>query len=74
MSENTLKVAIAQMEVVVGQPSKNLATITSFVDRAKSNGADIVAFPELCVGGRFLGNRWHDAASLSLADEPHALV
>ena len=65
MSENTLKVAIAQMEVVAGQPSKNLATIASFVDRAKSNGADIVAFPELCVGGRFLGNRWHDADFIS---------
>ena len=65
MSENTLKVALAQMEVVAGQPAKNFATISSFVSRAKALGADIVVFPELCVGGRFLGSRWHDAAFIS---------
>lgn len=65
MSENTLKVALAQMEVVAGQPTKNLETIASFVTRAKSQGADIVVFPELCVGGRFLGTRWHDADFIS---------
>ena len=69
MSGNILNIAVAQMEVVAGQPTKNLATIASFVERAKAKGADIVVFPELCIGGRYLGNRWHDADFIkSVAD------
>lgn len=67
MSERTLKVAIAQMEVVAGQPEKNFSTLASFTQRAKSAGADIVAFPELCISGRFIGDRWHDAGFVSYA-------
>ena len=61
MSTAELKVALAQMEVIAGQPETNLATIESFVVRAKDAGANLVVFPELCLGGRYLGNRWQNA-------------
>ncbi|MDO4891594.1 MAG: nitrilase-related carbon-nitrogen hydrolase, partial [Coriobacteriaceae bacterium] len=62
MSGTKLRVAIAQMEVVAGQPRKNLETMKRFVDQAKRQQADLVVFPEFCLSGRYLGNRWHDAA------------
>ena len=62
MSGTKLRVAIAQMEVVAGQPRKNLETMKRFVDLAKQQQADLVVFPEFCLSGRYLGNRWHDAA------------
>ena len=65
MSETALHIALAQMEVVAGQPTKNFETIASFVERAKAAGADVVAFPELCLSGRYLGDRWHDDAFVS---------
>ena len=67
MSGRTLNIALAQMEVVTGQPSKNFEAIESFVRRAKDAGADLVVFPELCISGRFVGDKWHDAGFVNYA-------
>ena len=55
-----LSVYVAQMDVVAGQPSKNLQTMRRFVDQARAAGADLVVFPEMCVGGYLLADRWTD--------------
>lgn len=55
-----LAIAVAQMDVVAGQPSKNFATIERMVAQAKRDGAQLVVFPEMCVGGYFLADRWTD--------------
>lgn len=55
-----LRVAVGQMEVVAGRPSQNLATMERLVAQAKDAGADLVVFPEMCVGGYFLADRWTD--------------
>src|SRR3989338_8165544 len=55
-----MKIALAQMEVVPGRPKKNLETMLSMIETAKSNAVDLIAFPELCIGGYLLGDKWLD--------------
>jgi NAD+ synthase (glutamine-hydrolysing) len=61
------KVALGQMRVIPGQPTKNFLTLSHLVQEAKTKGADMIAFPELCItgyliGDQFLDNNWVDFA------------
>ena len=51
-------VALAQMEVRAGRPDLNVRTMLGFIERARSAGAAIVAFPEMCIPGYILGDTW----------------
>jgi predicted amidohydrolase len=42
-----LKVALAQMEVSLGQPEENFKRARSFISEAKASGAELVLLPEL---------------------------
>lgn len=53
-----MRTALAQMRVEPGRPDLNLKRIEEFIARAKDEGADLVAFPELCVSGYLLGDLW----------------
>ncbi|MFT4304415.1 MAG: NAD(+) synthase [Candidatus Woesearchaeota archaeon] len=55
-----MKIALAQMDVFPGQPKKNLETMLNMIDRAKKEKVDLIAFPEMCVGGYLLGDKWLD--------------
>ena len=54
-----MKTYLAQMHVVPGDLTVNLATVLSHIDTARSEGADLVVFPELCLSGYLIGDRWH---------------
>ncbi|MFQ5855868.1 MAG: NAD+ synthase [Anaerolineae bacterium] len=47
----TLRVALAQINVTVGDLDGNRAKILSYLDRARAQQADVVVFPELAVPG-----------------------
>ena len=47
----TLRVALAQMNSVVGDLTGNVQRILQFMDRARNAGADVVAFPEMAITG-----------------------
>ena len=47
----TLRVALAQINVTVGDLAGNTAKIIDYMGRARDIGADLVAFPELAVTG-----------------------
>jgi NAD+ synthase (glutamine-hydrolysing) len=53
-----MKIACAQMRVVPGRPDINFSTMCRFITQAKEQGCSIVAFPEMCVGGYLLGDKW----------------
>ena len=53
-----MKIALAQMKVVPGLPKRNLETMLDMIEQAKNNGVDLIAFPEMCVGGYLLGDKW----------------
>ncbi|MDH5644029.1 MAG: NAD+ synthase, partial [Gemmatimonadota bacterium] len=46
-----LRVAMAQMNPLVGDIAANMRLIASIISDAKSAGADLVAFPELAITG-----------------------
>lgn len=55
-----MKIALAQMEVKSGQPRKNLETMLRMIENAKANHVDLIAFPEMCIGGYLLGDKFTD--------------
>ena len=46
------------MDVRAGRPDLNVRSMLTFIDRARSAGAAIVAFPEMCIPGYILGDAW----------------
>ncbi|MFN8541020.1 MAG: nitrilase-related carbon-nitrogen hydrolase, partial [Thermomicrobiales bacterium] len=51
MAANTLRLALAQLNVTVGDLDGNSARIVAAIDEARSAGAGLVAFPELAITG-----------------------
>ncbi len=55
-----MKFALAQMEVVPGKPQVNTDKMLEMIEDAKKLGVEVIVFPEMCVGGYLLGDRWLD--------------
>ncbi len=55
-----MRVALAQMEVIPGRPDQNLATCLDLQRRGFDAGAEVVAFPELCLSGYLIGDLWEE--------------
>lgn len=55
-----MKIAIAQMNVVPGNPALNFKVIKSFIEDAIDNGAHLLCLPEMCVGGYLIGDLYRD--------------
>ena len=55
-----MKIALAQMEVKPAQPEKNLETMLEMIEQAKKQKVDVVAFPEMCLGGYLIGDKFLD--------------
>ena len=53
-----MKIALAQMEVVPGQPRKNIKTLLRMIGEAKAAGVHLLAFPELCLSGYLVGDKF----------------
>jgi NAD+ synthase (glutamine-hydrolysing) len=54
------QLALAQMEVIPGQPEKNLHTALRLLEQARSQGSSLVVFPELCLSGYLIGDLWEE--------------
>lgn len=62
-------IAVVQMSSVSGNVRVNLATMLKNIAEARERGAEIVVFPELCISGYMLGDRWeHDAFIREIED------
>jgi NAD+ synthase (glutamine-hydrolysing) len=55
-----MKILLAQMEVIPGNPEMNFRTMERFVERGISLGANLVVFPEMCVPGYLLSDLWEE--------------
>lgn len=49
--QNTMKIALAQINTTVGDFNSNTDKIISFAQKAKDKGAEICLFPEQCIPG-----------------------
>lgn len=56
------RIALAQIEVKAGLPDHNVASMLRMVEAAKKEGAELIVFSEMCVGGYLLGDRFLDDA------------
>jgi NAD+ synthase (glutamine-hydrolysing) len=56
--EAAMNIALVQMDVRAGDPQTNTQRMVQFIHQAKAQGADLVVFPEMCVGGYFVGDAW----------------
>ncbi len=60
--------ALAQMEVQPGRPDLNLERMAARIDEARRAGAELIAFPEMCLTGYIIGDLWEvDALVLDFA-------
>lgn len=55
-----MKIAMAQINVVSGALQHNFETIKRNIKKAKEEKADIIVFPEMCVSGYLLQDKWLD--------------
>jgi len=57
-----MKIALAQMNVVAQNVNENLNTMLQMIDQAKSQVAELIVFPEMCLSGKYLANKTEDSA------------
>ena len=57
-----VKIALGQINVLAGQPSKNVNKMLEMIDQAKKEKADLIVFPEMAVSGYMLSDKWMDPA------------
>lgn len=55
-----MKIAMAQIRVVSAHMETNFLNIKKQVEQAKADHADIIVFPEMCVSGYLLQDKWLD--------------
>ena len=55
-----MKIALGQMNVLAGQMSQNVNKMLDMIEKAKKEQADLIIFPELCVTGYLLADKWMD--------------
>lgn len=60
--DTAFKIAIAQMDIVPGQPEHNVSKMLEMIQQAKEEKADLVAFPELCISGYLISDKWYEDA------------
>jgi predicted amidohydrolase len=60
--DRTLRVALAQVDCVLGDVAENVRRARDLVARARAQGADLVVFPELSLTGYALGAVTEDVA------------
>lgn len=61
--QRDMKVVLGQIEVKAGMPDANVAEMLKVIKQAKKSGADMVVFPEMCVGGYMQGDAWRSDAN-----------
>ncbi|MDE3741775.1 NAD(+) synthase [Maribacter polysaccharolyticus] len=57
-----LTIALAQMNVVPGRPRLNVDNMLNMIEQAKAQSVDLICFPEMCVGGYLLGDKFLEDA------------
>ncbi|MDR2105297.1 MAG: NAD(+) synthase [Deferribacteraceae bacterium] len=55
-----MKIALAQMDVKLGKIDVNYAKLLKLLLEAKERHSDIAVFPEMCLTGYMLSDRWTD--------------
>ena len=57
------------MEVLLGYPARNAETMLSWVRKARSDGVELLVFPEMAVPGYLIGDEWERPSFLRECEE-----
>jgi NAD+ synthase (glutamine-hydrolysing) len=57
-----MKIALGQIKVVPGEPEQNVERMIAAMQKAANEATELIAFPEMCVGGYLVGDLWLDDA------------
>jgi NAD+ synthase (glutamine-hydrolysing) len=60
----SITIACGQMEVLPGRPDVNTNKILDLIEKAKTEGVDLLVFPEMSIPGYLLGDLWEQPAFL----------
>ena len=55
-----MKIVLGQINVLAGQMSLNVNKMLDMIEKEKKEKADLIVFPELCVTGYLLADKWMD--------------
>ena len=55
-----MKIALAQMDVRPNQPQQNFEKMLEMIQKAKKENVDLIAFPEMCLSGYLVGDKFTD--------------
>ncbi|MEY4065111.1 MAG: hypothetical protein RIR26_1319 [Pseudomonadota bacterium] len=69
-----MRISIAQTRVRAAAPEQNFKKICAAVDAARSEGADLLIFPEMVLPGYFIGDAWERPAFLRRCEEFHQQI
>ena len=64
---DSLRVGVAQVRSYLGDVERNLETHLDYVERAKKEGVDVLAFPELSLTGYLLRDLAYEVSGRSYA-------
>lgn len=62
-----LNIALGQIRVKAGHIQDNVNAMLDMIQEAKQAGKDMIVFPEMCISGYILADRYNDQAFLSYA-------
>lgn len=55
-----MKISIVQMNIKSGLCEENFNKMKYFIEKAKSENSDMIVFPQNCISGYYLGDKWKD--------------
>lgn len=69
-----MKIALGQMNVVAGQMKLNVDVMLEMIKDAKKQQADLIIFPEMCVSGYLLADKWMDKNFVETIGSYHEIL
>lgn len=58
----TKRIGLAQIEIFAGHPQHNTNNILYWINRARQQDLDLIAFPEMAIPGYLVGDEWENDA------------
>jgi len=69
-----MKITLSQMNVVPGNIKKNINNMLASIAEAKEKESDVIAFPEMCIGGYMLGDYYRDRETIDEIVSAHDII
>ncbi|MDD4873135.1 MAG: NAD(+) synthase [Kiritimatiellae bacterium] len=69
MKNKTIRTLLVQMEIFPGRPRINIASMLHSIENARTDGVELVVFPEMAIPGYLIGDEWEHESFLRECEE-----